>query len=213
MGSLTVVYTSTGMCLSKKRYDSWRETQDDFADYKTSLGPHDINSLFEFLSLGFPASGLPFTRDAVRQFVSSDETVLWSEGFTDPLSDEYPVETAADMCDVLRSLRHDLRLSQQDWENPTLDRYLEALDLHLQARFAGGTTMGWADLAGWFKTARRNEGVEIDAWANRAGVPTADRLAARWHENHDGTGQLALKCSSQEFAGTGPGLVCQSDHR
>lgn len=191
------------MCLSKKRYASWRETQDDFAGYKASLGPHDIDSLFEFLGRDFPASGLPFTRDAVKQFVSSDETELWSEGFIDPLSDEYPVRTAAELCDVLRALRHDLRRSQSDWENPTLDCYIEALDLHLQTRFGGGTTIGWADLASWFKTARRNEGVEIEAWAVRAGTPTGDQLAVCWHHDHDGTGRLALKCHSQGFAGTG----------
>jgi len=43
------------------------------------------------------------------------------------LASEKAVQTRTDLAAFVHALREDLRLSEDDWENPTLDRYLEAL--------------------------------------------------------------------------------------
>jgi hypothetical protein len=46
---LHIIYTEKEMVLSKERFDSWREVQDQYADYKTSLGPWDHEAVVEYL--------------------------------------------------------------------------------------------------------------------------------------------------------------------
>ncbi|MCP3937960.1 MAG: hypothetical protein GY708_21640, partial [Actinomycetia bacterium] len=130
-----------------------------------------------------------------------NDTVLWSREYCDPLTDNYPVEAAGDLVDVLRALRHDLRRSEYTWENPSLDRYIEALCRHLETHAEGAQWAEWANLATSFKAARRNNGLTSTS-ALRAGIPTGDQLSASWRTDHDGTGVLTLECSSQGFAGT-----------
>jgi len=43
------------------------------------------------------------------------------------LAREKAVQTRTDLAAFVHALRDDLRVSEDDWENPTLDRYLEAL--------------------------------------------------------------------------------------
>jgi hypothetical protein len=47
---LHIIYTETEMLLSKERFGSWREIQDLYADFKTSLGPWEHEAVVEYLA-------------------------------------------------------------------------------------------------------------------------------------------------------------------
>ena len=66
------------MLLSKKHYADWREIQDEYAAYMTSLGPFTEEELAEFLAVehGQDDARWGVTREEVRVFMESDATVL-----------------------------------------------------------------------------------------------------------------------------------------
>ena len=67
------------MFLTKQRYDSWRELQDEHDDYVASLGPYSVAQLVEYLDIEYPSSK-PFERVAIEQFIADpSRSVLWSE--------------------------------------------------------------------------------------------------------------------------------------
>ncbi|MDF2077100.1 hypothetical protein P2Q70_21135 [Pseudomonas mendocina] len=47
---LHIVYTETNILLSKHPYTSWREIQDEYESYKTSLGPWEHDEVIEYLA-------------------------------------------------------------------------------------------------------------------------------------------------------------------
>ena len=47
---LTLIYTESSFLISKKQYLSWREVQDEYTDYKTSLGPWSVEEVIGFLT-------------------------------------------------------------------------------------------------------------------------------------------------------------------
>ncbi|WP_185969203.1 hypothetical protein [Aliiglaciecola sp. M165] len=51
---LFIVYTKDEMILSKQEYESWREVQNDFCDYQTSLGPWEENEVIDYLEFDYP---------------------------------------------------------------------------------------------------------------------------------------------------------------
>jgi membrane protease YdiL (CAAX protease family) len=69
-----------GMLLTKQPAADWRELQSAHPDYMTSLGPFDEDDLVEFLTneYGPDDSHWGFTRTEIRDFISSDATVLKS---------------------------------------------------------------------------------------------------------------------------------------
>ena len=68
------------MLLSRKRYSGWREIQDEFADYKTSLGPWPVADILEFLRMEY-ATHAPFTEEQIEQFlISENETLISTTG-------------------------------------------------------------------------------------------------------------------------------------
>ncbi|NJL55564.1 hypothetical protein HC928_10485 [bacterium] len=48
--SLHIIYLKSQMLLSKKQYSDWREIQDEFIDYVTSLGPWTEQEVIDFFS-------------------------------------------------------------------------------------------------------------------------------------------------------------------
>lgn len=46
---LHIIYTETVMLLSKERFGSWPEIQDQYAEFKTSLGPWEHEAVVEYL--------------------------------------------------------------------------------------------------------------------------------------------------------------------
>jgi hypothetical protein len=67
-----------GMYLSKKPYADWREIQEEYEDYMTSLGPLSEEALVDFLSeeYGPDDAEWGFTRAQIRRFMESDADVL-----------------------------------------------------------------------------------------------------------------------------------------
>jgi isopentenyldiphosphate isomerase len=52
---LHIIYTDNEVLLSKKSYVSWREIQDEFDDYKASLGPWGEDEVVQYLAEEYPA--------------------------------------------------------------------------------------------------------------------------------------------------------------
>ncbi len=47
---LHLIYTDSNVVLSKKKYADWVQIQEDFPDYKTSLGPWNLDEMIDFLN-------------------------------------------------------------------------------------------------------------------------------------------------------------------
>ncbi|HYP54596.1 MAG TPA: hypothetical protein VEQ42_13685 [Pyrinomonadaceae bacterium] len=67
-----------GLLVSKKPYAGWREIQDEYDEYMTSLGPFTEDELLDFLAeeYGGDAAAWGFTREALRAFAESSDAVL-----------------------------------------------------------------------------------------------------------------------------------------
>ncbi|MGO4396467.1 hypothetical protein AB4Z46_34500 [Variovorax sp. M-6] len=68
---LHIIYTETAMFLSKKAYPSWRDIQDEFCDYKTSLGPWEADAVTDYLQDDYPDL-MPLAATQVAELVRSD---------------------------------------------------------------------------------------------------------------------------------------------
>jgi hypothetical protein len=66
------------MLLSRKQYSDWREIQDEYESYLTSVGPFSVDELLEFLSeeYGSDDAKWGFSREEIQGFMKSDATVL-----------------------------------------------------------------------------------------------------------------------------------------
>lgn len=75
-----LIYLRSGrVMISRKRYADWREIQDEYEDYMTSLGPFSEDGLLEFLSDEYGGeSRWVFTAREIRDFMNSDAVVLKS---------------------------------------------------------------------------------------------------------------------------------------
>jgi hypothetical protein len=67
-----------GLLLSKKEYADWRQIQDEYADFMTSLGPFDEDELLGFFrnQYGEDDARWGVTRAQIRSFIDSDATTL-----------------------------------------------------------------------------------------------------------------------------------------
>lgn len=66
---LTLIYTDSHFLLSKKTYSSWRDVQDEYPDYKTSLGPWSVEEVVEYLSEEYPSLH-PSANEQVSNFLA-----------------------------------------------------------------------------------------------------------------------------------------------
>ena len=68
------------MLLSKKVYSDWREIQDEYENYMTSLGPYSEEGVLDFFlhEYGDDDALWAFSREQIREFMDSDATVLES---------------------------------------------------------------------------------------------------------------------------------------
>jgi len=48
--NITIIYLETEILLSKEAYKSWREIQDLYENYKTSLGPWSKDDVIDYLN-------------------------------------------------------------------------------------------------------------------------------------------------------------------
>ena len=51
---ITIIYLENEMLISKKQYDSWREIQDEYPGFKTSLGPWSEEDVVSYLTSEYP---------------------------------------------------------------------------------------------------------------------------------------------------------------
>ena len=73
--TLHIIYLESRMLLSKKRYSGRREIQDEFADYKSSLGSWRVTELLDFLRTEYPKRR-PFSDEQVQKFLDSDDETI-----------------------------------------------------------------------------------------------------------------------------------------
>ena len=73
----TIVHTSSGVCLTTKRFQDWQSTQEAFADYKASLGPFEADDLLEYLRIEYPDDA-PFCADDVRVLFERPDAYTWA---------------------------------------------------------------------------------------------------------------------------------------
>ena len=71
---LHIIYTESQMLLSKKRYGSWREIEDEYESYKASLGPWSHDQVIEYLADEYQDIR-PSPREQVEALVSVPELV------------------------------------------------------------------------------------------------------------------------------------------
>ncbi len=66
------------MLLSRKQYSGWREIQDEYESYMTSVGPFSVEELLGFLSeeYGSDEGKWGFSSEEIRSFMKSDAIVL-----------------------------------------------------------------------------------------------------------------------------------------
>lgn len=66
------------LLVSKRAYADWREIQDEYDDYMTSMGPYDEGALLDFLAeqYGDEAAAWGFTPEAIRALARSSDEVL-----------------------------------------------------------------------------------------------------------------------------------------
>ncbi|MCP4968392.1 MAG: hypothetical protein GY926_24560 [bacterium] len=74
---ITIVHTDTGMCLTTRQFDDWRNVQAAFEDYETSLGPFAVDELLEYLQIEYPNSQ-PFGRGDVLRLASRSNAFIWA---------------------------------------------------------------------------------------------------------------------------------------
>lgn len=71
---LHIIYTDSNVVLSKKKYDEWIQIQEDFPDYKTSLGPWSLGEVIDYLDDEYD-NLLPSASIQVNEFLNSSVTV------------------------------------------------------------------------------------------------------------------------------------------
>jgi hypothetical protein len=72
---LHIIYLESQMLLSKKRYLDWRQVQDEFTDYKASLGPWSVTEILDFLYMEYPTH-CPFPQEQIQAFLDSDAEII-----------------------------------------------------------------------------------------------------------------------------------------
>jgi hypothetical protein len=73
-----LVFLRSGLLLSKRRYSSWREIQDEFDGYHASLGPWTAEEIRDYFEHDYSAddSRWPLSRDQLAAFFASNAEVV-----------------------------------------------------------------------------------------------------------------------------------------
>lgn len=90
---ITIVHTETGMCLTTKEFSGWREVQDSFDDYKTSLGPFSHPELDAYLAEEYP--GTPFHEIWDFRLLRMQDSFTWTPHGSPPTGDGLKLGTTS----------------------------------------------------------------------------------------------------------------------
>ena len=71
-----IVFTKSKMLLSKKRYESWREIQNEYEDYVASLGPWSEVDVAEYLRDDHPDLDPPGSEQVKKLVTGQSEVVV-----------------------------------------------------------------------------------------------------------------------------------------
>ena len=76
-----VLRSSSGsVVLTKKQYSDWKEVQNDYSNYATSLGPWSKEDLISYLKDDFKSEeDWTFSKKEIEDFFASDEQILTSK--------------------------------------------------------------------------------------------------------------------------------------
>lgn len=67
--------------LSKKLYSDWRQIQDEYKDYKSSLEPLNEEELIDYFANDYKnTSDYPISLDRIKEFYNSEEFILYENG-------------------------------------------------------------------------------------------------------------------------------------
>ena len=67
-----IIYTRTVMLLTRHPYQSWREIQNQYPDYMTSLGPWEEDTVIEYLADEYPELS-PHPQEQVNAFIADTQ--------------------------------------------------------------------------------------------------------------------------------------------
>lgn len=73
--NITIIYLEDEMHISKMEYGSWREIQDEYDNYMTSLGPRNSEEVVEYLNDEYSSLN-PKAEIQVEKLFSSSKTSL-----------------------------------------------------------------------------------------------------------------------------------------
>ena len=68
---LHIIYIETGIMLSKKKHESWREIQDEYETYEASLGPWGKDEVIEYLVDEYPTLS-PKANIQIKEFENTN---------------------------------------------------------------------------------------------------------------------------------------------
>ncbi|MBN1254430.1 MAG: hypothetical protein JXA50_04085 [Deltaproteobacteria bacterium] len=71
---LHIIYTETYMLLSKRSYGAWREIQEEFENYKASLGSWEDDEVIQYLSDEY-SDLYPSAKEQVEALLSGPDDV------------------------------------------------------------------------------------------------------------------------------------------
>lgn len=74
----TYVILQQRVLLTKKKYNNWREIQDEYYDeFITSMGPFNVDDFLEYWMDDFKEEeNWPFSKEKILSFISSNSEVL-----------------------------------------------------------------------------------------------------------------------------------------
>lgn len=73
LSDLHIIIAESGLVLARGEEKTFRDFQDEYPDFMTSLGPMDRNGLFEIFEIEWPDL-LVINRDTIHAFVDADGT-------------------------------------------------------------------------------------------------------------------------------------------
>jgi hypothetical protein len=72
--AVCLIFTSSALFVSKKQYGDWRDAQEEFADYKASLGPWAADEAAEYLAIEYRNLPIPASTQ-IEDFIRSTDLI------------------------------------------------------------------------------------------------------------------------------------------
>lgn len=73
--NITIIYLEERMLISSEGFLSWREIQDKYTDYKTSLGPWSPEAVIEYLNDEYPKLN-PGAENQIKELLNGSKITI-----------------------------------------------------------------------------------------------------------------------------------------